>query len=40
MADKLRDRFGDGSVVLGTSLKRKLRERIHENPADRKKPGQ
>jgi DNA polymerase-4 len=40
LADKLRDRFGDGSVVLGTSLKRKLRERIHENPADRKKPGQ
>ncbi|MCU1285115.1 MAG: DNA-directed polymerase [Acidobacteriales bacterium] len=40
MADKLRDKFGDSSVVLGTSLKRKLRERVHENPADRKKPEQ
>src|SRR5437879_8046027 len=36
-ADKLRDKFGDRSVVLGTSLKRNLRERIHENPVERKK---
>ena len=35
MADKLRDRFGDGSVILGTSLKNKIRERVHENPAER-----
>lgn len=34
MADKLRDKFGDRSVVLGTSLNRNLRERIHENPTD------
>jgi hypothetical protein len=42
MADKLRDRFGDRSVVLGTSLKRNLRERVHENPTDLpgKKKGQ
>jgi DNA polymerase-4 len=41
-ADKLRDKFGDRSVVLGTSLKRNLRERIHENPTDLpgKKKGQ
>jgi hypothetical protein len=35
IADKLRDRFGDSSVVLGTSIKNKLRERVHENPAER-----
>ena len=35
-ADKMRDRFGDTSIVLGTSLNRILRERIHENPAERK----
>lgn len=33
-ADKMRDRFGDGKIRLGTSLKRDLRERVHENPAD------
>jgi DNA polymerase IV len=33
-ADKLRDRFGEKSVVLGTALKRQLRERVHENPAN------
>lgn len=33
-ADQLRDKFGEKSVVLGTALKRKLRERVHENPAD------
>lgn len=33
-ADKLRDKFGDSSVMLGTSVGRKLRERVHENPAD------
>lgn len=40
-ADKLRDKFGERSVVLGTALKRQLRERVHENPADipgKKKP--
>ena len=40
MADKLRDRFGDGSVVLGTSLKNRFREKVHENPAERKKKDQ
>ncbi|HUR37768.1 MAG TPA: DNA polymerase IV, partial [Terriglobales bacterium] len=34
VADKLRDKFGEKSIVLGTALKRKLRERVHENPAD------
>jgi DNA polymerase-4 len=41
-ADKLRDKFGEKSVVLGTALKRQLRERVHENPADipgKKKPS-
>jgi DNA polymerase-4 len=33
-ADKLRDKFGDRSIVLGTSLKRDIREKVHENPAD------
>lgn len=33
-ADKLRDKFGERSVVLGTALKRDVRERVHENPAD------
>jgi DNA polymerase IV len=37
MADKLRDKFGDGSVMLGTSLKNRFREKVHENPAERKK---
>lgn len=32
-ADRLRDRFGDRSVVLAASLKQELRERVHENPA-------
>lgn len=33
-ADKLRDKFGDKMVRLGTGLKRNIRERVHENPAD------
>ncbi len=33
-ADQLRDKFGEKAIVLGTALKRKLRERVHENPAD------
>jgi DNA polymerase-4 len=33
-ADKLRDRFGEKSVVLGSGMKRVIRERTHENPAD------
>jgi DNA polymerase IV len=32
-ADKLRDRFGEGSVSLATGMKGKFRERTHENPA-------
>ncbi|MEO5936669.1 MAG: DNA polymerase IV, partial [Terriglobales bacterium] len=32
-ADQLRDKFGEQAIVLGTALKRKLRERVHENPA-------
>jgi hypothetical protein len=30
----MRDKFGEKSIVLGTALKRQLRERVHENPAD------
>ncbi len=33
-ADKLRDKFGEKSVQLGSALKRVIRERVHENPAD------
>ena len=33
-ADKLRDKFGDRTVVLGTSVNRDIREKVHENPAD------
>jgi DNA polymerase IV len=32
-ADKLRDRFGEGSVGLAAGLKGVFRERTHENPA-------
>jgi DNA polymerase IV len=31
--DQLRDKFGESSVSLGTSLKGRFRERVHENPA-------
>jgi DNA polymerase IV len=33
-ADKLRDKFGDGAVSLGTAMRGKFRERVHENPAE------
>jgi DNA polymerase-4 len=32
-ADRLRDKFGESSVTLGTGLKGGFRQRIHENPA-------
>ncbi len=32
-ADRMRDKFGEGAVSLGTSLRGKFRERTHENPA-------
>lgn len=32
-ADKLRDRFGEKSIMLGTGMKGAFRERTHENPA-------
>jgi DNA polymerase-4 len=32
-ADRLRDRFGESSVTLGTGMKGGFRERTHENPA-------
>ncbi len=32
-ADRLRDRFGEKSVALGTGMKGGFRERTHENPA-------
>ncbi|HEY4054627.1 MAG TPA: hypothetical protein VGL74_12830, partial [Terriglobales bacterium] len=32
-ADKLRDRYGEKSVILGTGMKGGFRERTHENPA-------
>jgi len=32
-ADRLRDRYGEGSVSLATGMKGRFRERTHENPA-------
>ena len=32
-ADRLRDKFGEASVTLGTGMKGGFRERTHENPA-------
>jgi DNA polymerase IV len=32
-ADRLRDKFGETSVAMGTGLKARFRERVHENPA-------
>lgn len=32
-ADRLRDRYGEKSVTLGTGMKGGFRERTHENPA-------
>ena len=32
-ADRLRDRFGESSITLGTRMKGGFRERTHENPA-------
>ncbi|MDT8070288.1 MAG: DNA polymerase IV [Terriglobia bacterium] len=32
-ADKLRDKFGERAVSLGSGLTAKFRERVHENPA-------
>jgi len=32
-ADRLRDKFGEGSITLGTGMRGGFRERTHENPA-------
>ena len=32
-ADRLRDKFGEGSVSIGAGMKARFRERVHENPA-------
>ncbi|HKV81267.1 MAG TPA: DNA polymerase IV [Candidatus Sulfotelmatobacter sp.] len=32
-ADRVRDKFGEGSITLGTGMKGGFRERTHENPA-------
>jgi hypothetical protein len=32
-ADRLRDKFGESAVSLGTAVKGSYRERAHENPA-------
>jgi len=31
--DRLRDKFGESSITLGTGMKGGFRERTHENPA-------
>jgi DNA polymerase-4 len=38
-ADKLRDRFGESAVSTGAAMRGKFRERVHENPAELRKPG-
>jgi DNA polymerase IV len=38
-ADKLRDKFGESAVSVGSSMKGRFKERVHENPAElRSKP--
>ena len=32
-ADHLRDKYGESAVSLGSGLKARFRERVHENPA-------
>jgi DNA polymerase-4 len=32
-ADRLRDKFGEGAISLGSSMRGRFRERTHENPA-------
>jgi DNA polymerase-4 len=32
-ADKLRDKYGESAVSLGSGMRGKFRERVHENPA-------
>jgi len=32
-ADRVRDKFGESSITLGTGMKGGFRERTHENPA-------
>jgi DNA polymerase-4 len=39
-ADRLRDRFGERAVGLGSALRGQYREKTHESPAVRKKPGE
>jgi DNA polymerase-4 len=34
-ADRLRDKYGDSAIVLGSGMKGGVRERVHENPAAR-----
>ena len=32
-ADRLRDKYGESAVSMGTGMKSGFRERVHENPA-------
>jgi len=32
-ADRLRDRFGEAAVALGSGMSGRFKERVHENPA-------
>jgi DNA polymerase-4 len=34
-ADRIRDRFGEAAVSMGNAMKVRIRERTHENPAER-----
>jgi hypothetical protein len=33
-ADKVRDKFGEHTVVLGAGMRAEVRERTHENPPE------
>jgi hypothetical protein len=41
-SDRLRDKYGDHAVFLAGGMASHVRERVHENPAERKEknPGQ
>jgi hypothetical protein len=34
-ADRLRDKYGDTAISLGTAMNTRFRERVHENPPEK-----
>jgi DNA polymerase IV len=35
-SDRLRDKYGDSAIFLAKGMKQKIREKVHENPAEKK----